>query len=278
MVGFVVLHFNNINSTIKCVDSIISNTLNELVHVVIVDNASPDGSGIELLNNYLNNNRISVILNSENYGFSRGNNIGCTYLKTRFNPEFICVFNNDTYINDNNFINKIKQSYIKTKFHALGPKIWNTRRFYNQNPYKVISNIDEIDNIINEVEKKLYLLKFNLPLLFYMYSNFFQKKTKLFSDGLYGAAIIFSKKYFELFEKTFPEITFMYGEENFLFYRKIKYNLIFEYDFNITVYHNHSNSTRKISRFIIDKWKFQYKEILKALLNLKNIYCNSLDI
>ena len=70
---FVILHYCAVQSTIDAVESIRKYSSTE---IVIVDNASPDKSGFELLRKYSHAPNIYVILNQSNEGFARGNNIG----------------------------------------------------------------------------------------------------------------------------------------------------------------------------------------------------------
>ena len=116
-----------------------------------------------------------------------------------------------------------------------------------------------------------YLNSF-FPLLYYLYLKFSKKSYQYKSEGLHGSAIIFSRQYYQKYSLIFPEYTFLYGEEHFLYYRKIKNKLNFIFDFNITVYHNHSSSTKKISKTVLKKWKFQNNHLIKALIKLQDIY------
>lgn len=51
------------------------------VSIVIVDNASANGTGRELQQLYQGAENIYVILNPENLGFARGNNVGFEFAK-----------------------------------------------------------------------------------------------------------------------------------------------------------------------------------------------------
>lgn len=273
MLAFVVLHYNTIDDTVKCVNSILKFSENNNAKVVIVDNNSPNGSGRKLEIRYKNNDDVKVIINKDNIGFSKANNIGCSYAIDNYKPDYICVLNNDTYIDDYNFHSKINTFYAKTQFDILGPQIWNTKRKYNQNPRNVISNIEEIDKLILKNQRNKKLLNSKLSIVSYIYMNFFPN-VRLEKKGVFGAAIIFSKKYFQKYDTIFPEISFMYGEENFLYYRTVKDNLGMHINNNLKVYHNHSSSTSSISKGTLEKWKFQNKYILKSLEKLRKVYIN----
>lgn len=49
--------------------------------IIIVDNCSPNGSGKQLEKMYSKCINITVIINEENQGFAKGNNLGYQYIK-----------------------------------------------------------------------------------------------------------------------------------------------------------------------------------------------------
>lgn len=81
--AFVILHYMAKQETIDCVASILKKTKAEpmKVSIVIVDNASANGTGRELQQLYQGAENIYVILNPENLGFARGNNVGFEFAK-----------------------------------------------------------------------------------------------------------------------------------------------------------------------------------------------------
>lgn len=280
MVAFVILHYLSINDTIRCIESI-QNLKHKQFKIIVVDNNSPNESGRELIKKYRDNEAIKIILNDKNYGFSGGNNIGCRYAINNVKPDFICVINNDTYIKDPYFIEKIYESYNKYSFDVMGPKILVPPKMINQNPFGVPSCIEEIERDIQYLLFSQKLLYSKMPILYYFYNRFVNKFRKNYKAlGLHGAALIFSSKYYTKFNTIFPEVTFMYGEESLLYYRKIKSNLIYIYDENLEIIHCHSSSTRMAfkDKDIIEKWKFQHKYMLEARYKLKEIYEKNVDI
>ncbi|EMF0409107.1 glycosyltransferase, partial [Enterococcus faecium] len=73
MIGFEVLHYETINETIQCVESILSNVINPVI--VVVDNASSNNSGNELIEKFKSYDNVFVLINEKNLGFAKGNNI-----------------------------------------------------------------------------------------------------------------------------------------------------------------------------------------------------------
>ena len=86
-----------------------------------------------------------------------------------------------------------------------------------------------------------------------------------------GAALIFSKKYYEKYKDIFYDKTFMYCEENILFYRIRRDDLISIYDRTIKIFHKEESTSTKLSTSSkqqrIFKLKHQYVS-LKIYLDL----------
>lgn len=92
--SIVLLCFNKLNYTLDCIDSIIKNTSTSY-ELVIVNNSSTDGTRDYIDN--LNMDNLIVIHNSENYGFSKGMNIGIR----KASGKYIILLNNDTVVSKN---------------------------------------------------------------------------------------------------------------------------------------------------------------------------------
>ena len=123
--AFVILHYMTKQETIDCVASILEKTKAEpmKVSIVIVDNASANGTGRELQQLYQGAENIYVILNPENLGFARGNNVGFEFAKKTLNSDFICLINNDTLLMQDDFLSRICADYQQHHFAVLGPQI-----------------------------------------------------------------------------------------------------------------------------------------------------------
>ena len=76
MFGFVVLHYMAYDMTVECVSTLIQHFGDQNIKIVVVDNASSNGSGKMLASKYQDDCRVEVILNPQNEGFARGNNVG----------------------------------------------------------------------------------------------------------------------------------------------------------------------------------------------------------
>ncbi len=92
-VGAVLLNWNGADLTIACIESLLSGSLIP-DHIIVVDNASTDGS-IDIIETKFQ--QVQIIRNTENLGFSGGNNIGIQQL-IKMNVDYIWVLNNDTEV------------------------------------------------------------------------------------------------------------------------------------------------------------------------------------
>ena len=69
-IGIIILHYNNIEDTNECIESIKSNIDTKLFQIIVIDNKSPDGSGNVLSSKYQDDINVKIILNEKNEGFS----------------------------------------------------------------------------------------------------------------------------------------------------------------------------------------------------------------
>jgi GT2 family glycosyltransferase len=93
-VSVVVLTYNNLDFTEACLFSIEAYSDYPNLEVIVVDNASTDGTR-EYLQDWVTKGRDrKIILNDDNRGFAAGNNQGMEAAT----GEFLVILNNDTYV------------------------------------------------------------------------------------------------------------------------------------------------------------------------------------
>lgn len=274
--AFVILHYYTIDDTINCVNSIKKLENYENIEIVIVDNASLNGSGKEIKEKYKNDEKIHVILSDENLGFARGNNLGFVYAKNELKADFIVMCNNDVYMLQDDFCKKIVQEYNESNFAILGPRI-----LLNNN--KVCDYNDEFPDIKKfkkqrDINKIYYF--FNKIQLRYVFAIFYRiikciskiwVKEKLVDTTIrkenvviQGACIIFSKVYIDKFDGL-DDRTFLYYEEQLLYLRVIKNNMKSVYNPYIMIFHNEGVATKKSTKNKRRRVDFQLKHEIDSL-------------
>lgn len=284
-VAFIILHYKNIQDTIECIDSINQSKDKEEKKIIVVDNASLTSEEKQIIKKKAND----LLLLEENIGYAKGNNFGCKYAIRKYNPDFLCVINNDIIITQDNFIEEIKNCYKETNFDFMGPKII-TNNGESVNPFPVYKTIEEVIKKIKYHEKliKIYKNIFfrNMLNIYIKIKRIFKKPVHLengkesqYDIAIHGCAIIFSKKYYKKYQDVFYNGTFLYHEEEFLNYRKEKDHLITYYDVNLELFHKEGSSlNEEFKNQSYKKLIFRNKEILKSLYLLKDVMENQKSI
>lgn len=280
MICFIILHYNAIDETKRCVESIQQNSCDNY-KIIIVDNFSSNKTGVELQKKYEKNDKIDVILSDENLGFAKGNNLGYNWAK-KYNPDFMVILNSDIVIKQKNFCQKIYDIYDFTSFDVLGPSIYCPPLGIYQNPKRVNHYTeDEIRSLIQKYEKKCkhpaltkikcYLknIKF-LKRIVHKYRKKSENqniKDEQYNVILHGSCIIVSKKFINKRKYCFNPGTFMYYEMEILDYESNRDNLSTLYSPKIEVIHNHNASTN-----------YTFKNEYKKVCFMNNCILNSLKI
>jgi len=91
-VSVVIVNYNTMQMTNECIESVLNFTKSISIEIILVDNASTDGSK----KFYLNDNRIKYIYSNENLGFGKANNIG---IEVAFG-KYVFLLNSDTILLD----------------------------------------------------------------------------------------------------------------------------------------------------------------------------------
>lgn len=91
-VSIIIVSYNNLELTRACVASVLHNSMHPNIEVIVVDNASADGSA-EMLEG-LRHDGVQVILNGHNAGFAAANNQGLR----EATGTFLVLLNNDTVV------------------------------------------------------------------------------------------------------------------------------------------------------------------------------------
>lgn len=278
---FVILHYMDSKTTVECVESILSTLESNTYEIVIVDNASPNNSGKELRDKYANLDNIHVIIADKNGGFARGNNIGYSYAKNKLDADYVICINNDTLIEQREFLEKIKFVTEKTKCDVLGPAIVSTNGD-DQNPRRkrrltmkeIRQHLLRKKIMLGYFYWKKYLFELNMVEKLYGKSSEEYKSNICAGETiedpvLLGACIIYCPGFVKNEKYAFSPKTFMYGEEDLLAwycYRK-SYKVI--YSPEISIIHLGEVSTKMSTKSEVDKMIFLYKYMIEGLQLLK---------
>lgn len=285
MICYVILHYKNLNDTIKCLESL-RNTASQNSKFIVVDNGSCDDSEKKLKELYGSSSQFHILILPQNVGFSKGNNEGYRYAKNKFNPDYIVVTNNDVVFYQQDFENKLEHIYKETHFDVLGPDIYVPRHGDHQSP--MFRSAISISRLEKEIEEYKYYrnnpAKFNIRLKVHAFKNMLCSKSKainiIYSKlrgkdtldyrkryidvGLQGACLIFSKNFINKEDKAFDPEPFLYEEEIFLFYRCKKKGYKMVYDPTIAIRHEEAASFSNLKKEKIDKLSFMLEHHVKA--------------
>lgn len=282
-VSFVILHYRTCADTIECIESL--KQIEGNFDIVIVDNASNNGSIETLENKYGQENRFYILKNKSNLGFSAGNNVGYSFAKSELNADFIIVLNNDIVIKDHEFLNSLMKFYARHKFYICGPDIESLADGKHQNPKE-----DSIPNLRTARKERIRYLFLYLISRAGVYdwlkkirttaTNEINSKTLTLCHNqeyidnamLHGSFVIFSPLYIENEKYAFQPGPFLYCEEAILYrYCKIR-NYLMTYYSKIKVYHKEDSSTNSLCDTSKAKREFIFLNMFKSIGFLIDIY------
>lgn len=277
MYSFIILHYKNIEETIHCLDLINTHVSGDK-HVIVVDNNTLNDTDKKEIEKYTKD----IIVLDENLGFAKANNIGIKYAKDKYNSKYYIVMNNDVFITQNNFLEIIDNDYKEYNFDMLGPSI-DSPTGESVNPFPVFKTREEIEKEIVKCNKLIKI--YNSKILYFLLETYLKLKHLIKKPivpknsiniekdiALHGCCIIFSDKYINKYEYPFYNETFLFHEEEFLYQRMLKNNLISLYDPNLKIYHKEGSSINKKNKNKRLSKLFRVKERIKSLeLLLKEI-------
>ena len=280
---FLILHYLNTKDTIECIESILKNLKRNDYRIIVIDNYSFNNSGKELKKIYLNNSKVEILYLKQNYGFAQGNNKGAEYAYNKYTPDFYIAINNDTYINQYDFLDKIEILYKKFNFKLLGPYIYD-KNFLPQNTieYKLIN--EKLINI-NIIKISIHLLCEYLKIRRFLLSikNKRSNKEKNYKnlnldthilsekEMLHGAAIIFNNSFYEKYKFLYYPKTFMFVEEDILRYITLKNKEKVIFSSEIKIFHKEDRSTDMLLNKNRNKLLFCLKNQKKSLKVYKEL-------
>lgn len=116
-ISIIIVTFNNLELTKACLESVDRFTNYPNVEIVVVDNASEDGT-VEFLDAWVDENTGRVLKkNGSNKGFAAGNNIGISLAS----GDYFVLLNNDTYVTPGWLGNLLQHLLRNDSIGLVGP-------------------------------------------------------------------------------------------------------------------------------------------------------------
>ena len=289
MTAFIILHYMAVDCTLACIKNV--RELSGSKHIVVVDNASPDGSGTILRDSFAGSSDVTVLLNGCNEGYARGNNQGIEYVVERLDAEFVVVLNNDVEVLQRDFCERISASYAEHPFDVLGPDIISAFSGIHQSP-------KQLETITLEVVRaKMRYLRRNLnPVLLYLSSGeksctsiykkcLRRRREKAGIDGsveyegvvLHGACVIFSARWLRGHKRPFCDETYMYYEMEILDYLGKREGYVSRYDPALQVRHLQNVSTQVCYKSMIKRSRFVIYNLLESCGTAESLILSDLQ-
>jgi len=117
-ISIVITNWNGLDFLIGCLDSLYCSKPKRNVEIIVVDNASTDGSADAVASRFPD---VILIRNSENLGFSKGNNIGIR----ASSGKYVYLLNSDIEVLDGCIDALANYMDIHQDIGIIGPKVLN---------------------------------------------------------------------------------------------------------------------------------------------------------
>lgn len=241
--SIIIVNYNVKEFLLNLLDSIRKASKEISTEVIVVDNASDDGSS-EILNEKYPD--INLIVNNENVGFGKANNQALEIAKGKY----ILLLNPDTIVREDTFIKMIEFFQSHPEVGIAGCKVLNPdgtlqlacRRGF-PGPWTSFTKVMGLSTLF---PKSRLFARYNLTYL--------DENQTYEVDAVSGAFLMMTKDVYQKiggFDKQF----FMYGEDLDLCYRAQKSGFKVYYVHSTEIIHYKGESTRRSS---IDETKVFY--------------------
>jgi GT2 family glycosyltransferase len=153
IVSVIIVNYNTYDLLINCINSIYDQTKDVSFEIIVVDNASSDGSENKVKENFP---EIIFIQSEENIGFGRANNLGIE----RAEGKYVFLLNSDTILLNNSikvfFDFYENKSIIFKKIGAIGGELLKIDRSSRNHSSQYFPKMaDEFKTLINALFFKL---------------------------------------------------------------------------------------------------------------------------
>lgn len=256
-VSVIIINYNTLEITKDAINSILEKTKEINYEIILVDNASVDGSVEYFENNY--KGKILFIKNTENLGFGRANNKGIKIAKGKY----VFLLNSDTLLINNAI--KILYDFMEKSENigVCGANLYdNLKKPIGSFAYKY----PNIFSVCYRLKRKLYK-KMTRKELEHNY-NIYPIEVAF----IVGADMLIKK---ELLNEvgTFDEDFFMYYEEIELQYRIKKHGYLIKNVPSAKIIHLEEQSSNKLNKetFKEKKYRMMLKSKYKYFYKIENL-------
>jgi GT2 family glycosyltransferase len=251
----IILNYNVRYFLELCILSVQNAILEIDSEIIVIDNNSQDDSCEMMKTRFLN---VKLIQNSDNFGFSKGNNIAVDQAK----GEYICILNPDTVVAEDTFIKILAFAQRQKKLGIIGCKLIDgSGKFLPESKRGVPTPWVAFTKIVG-----IYKLFPKSKLFDQYYAGHLNENQSGKVDILVGAFMLMKRDlYLEV--GGFDEDCFMYSDDVDLSYvvsKKGNYNYYFH---ETTVIHFKGESTIKDETYMKrfqESMNFFYKKHLKS--------------
>lgn len=250
-VSIIIINYNTLDLTRSTIESVIEKTKEIKYEIILVDNASTDGSVEFFESNY--REKIIFIKNDKNLGFGRANNKGIEIAKGKY----VFLLNSDTLLINNAV--KILYEFMEKNINCgicggnlYTPNLKPTHSFHR----KIVTNL-----------KEMIFQKFLMKKEF----NFTLSPQKV--ECITGADMMIRKKALDKIGN-FDEDFFMYAEDCELSYRFLKnnYSIISVPSAKIIHFEGKSSKIKKEKVKIVLESKYKYFYKVSNLKTCRYLY------
>ena len=268
---YVILHYKTDVDTIECVRSIFAS--DDLSDIVIVDNASRNGSIEKVKAAFAGEKRVHILENEENLGFASGNNVGYVYARETLQADTIAISNNDILIVTKDFPGKVREVYEETGFHVMGPDIESIVDGGHQNPME--QSFHSAREVRKEILRYRILLALSKTGIYDLLKPNKQVRTgssrktvpaeNVENVTVHGSFVIFSPKFTETEAIAFRTGTFLYTEEAILkkYCDRCGYKVLFSPALHVQ--HKEDSATNSLKLTTRERREFVFRNMIRSL-------------
>lgn len=254
LVGIVILNYNTYQDTLELVKKIHAELAYKNYEIIVVDNASPNESAVEL-EKYKDIDQYTFIPNQSNTGYAAGNNVGIRYAVER-GAKYSWILNNDIVITDVSCLSKlVALMESNEKIGVVNPRI---------------INVDGTEDLQYVERPTCWDLTFGC----FGYRNrrrAFHSEENFRTYRPHGCCMLLSNKIMQDVDYM-DERTFLYCEEDILAERLLKKGYECWCDVEVSVIHNHSKTTYSAlkKKGIVQNTLNSYRIYLEDYRQVKN--------